>query len=66
MFLRSGEADWMDTGLVWDLEKECGAAVGLQGSGQPQCGGAPWPTAAAVCRAGGSAEGDGAQRQVWD
>ena len=56
----------MDTGLVWDLEKECGAAVGLQGSGQPQCGGAPWPTAAAVCRAGGSAEGDGAQRRVWD
>ena len=33
----------MDTGLVWDLERECGAAVGLQGSGQPQCGGCPGP-----------------------
>lgn len=33
----------MDTGLVWDLERERGAAVGLQGSGQPQCGGRPGP-----------------------
>ena len=53
-----------------------GACVGL-GEGVRSCCGAarewaasvwgvPWPTAAAMCRAGGPAEGDGAQRRVWD
>ena len=27
-FWKSGEADWMDPGCVWDLERECRAAVG--------------------------------------